>query len=189
MCALSIEDVAARKSSWMSTGTRAVFISGTTVQEKAAYLDRVIPLDGASHFEVENYTIEIPMRYANCFAILTDGRKVRLKDNRQFVGWSGWERKRSYLFRRDGQYIEVRTDPDQYFVKSLPGSIYNIILGAPVIEDQASSLYLAAVRQDARTPSPRLNDEQKFIAPDGDQVVLPGGYLMLKELSATTMHC
>mgnify|MGYP001824429162 FL=1 len=51
-------------------------------------LDDAIPLQGASHADVCEYVVEIPMRYAECFALLNDGRKVGLKNPRQFVGWS-----------------------------------------------------------------------------------------------------
>jgi hypothetical protein len=186
MCALSIADVSAQETIWMSDVTRARNISCASVQEKAAYLDRVIPLQGASHAEVENYTIEIPMRYAIVIAILADGKKARLKDSRKFVGWSGWESRRSYLFRSDEQYIEVQTDPEQSIAVSLPGSIRNIILGFPVTEDHSVALHLAAVRQDGQAIFPRLNDERRFIAPDGEQIVLSGGCLMLRELDPNT---
>ncbi len=43
---------------------------------KLKILDEVIPLDGASHTDVVNYSVEIPLRYAECFALLCDGRKV-----------------------------------------------------------------------------------------------------------------
>jgi hypothetical protein len=186
MSALSIADFSAQKKTWMPDVTRAGNFSCASVQEKAAYLDRVIPLQGASHAEVENYTIEIPMRYAIVIAILADGKKVRLKDNRKFVGWSGWESRRSYLFRNDEQYIEVQTDPEQPIAINLPGSIRNIVLGFPVTEDHSVALHLAAVRQDGRAIFPRLNDERRFIAPDGEQIVLSGGCLMMRELDSTT---
>ncbi len=55
------------------------------------FLDRVIPLDGPSHAQVVRYTVEIPMRYAQCFATLEDGAKIGLRDPRQFIGWIGRE--------------------------------------------------------------------------------------------------
>ncbi len=117
-------------------------------------LDRMIPLDGASHNEVEYYGVEIPMRYATCFAILTDGRKVMLQDSRFFVGWSGWDEKRSYLFRNGGLHIEMQTDAKHPVGRSSPGNVCNINLQTAVtaIEDR----------------------KRKFIAPDGSQIEFSG---------------
>ena len=55
------------------------------------FLDRAIPLSGASHADVVSYSVAIPMRYAECFGVLADGRKVRFADKRNFVGWSGYD--------------------------------------------------------------------------------------------------
>ena len=63
-------------------------------------LDELLPLRGASHRDVVRYIVEIPMRYAECFALLRDGRKVGLADKRKFVGWSDDDQSRSFLFRR-----------------------------------------------------------------------------------------
>ena len=182
MCALSVEEISTGNRAWEP---RAVPMRNTvakSVRENTDYLDRVIPLDGASHAEVLKYTVEIPMRYAICFAILADGRKVKLRDYRKFLGWSGWGKQRSYLFRSDDQYIEVRTNLDQAPDRPVPGNICSIVLGSPVSEDQSAQLYFAAVRQDRQSMPPILNEERKFIAPDGDQLVLTGGCLMQREL-------
>ena len=45
-------------------------------------LDSLIPLRNASHADVVEYRVEIPMRYAECYAILTDGRRARLVEPR-----------------------------------------------------------------------------------------------------------
>lgn len=75
--------------------------------ERAEFLDRTIPLDGASHADVVSYTVDIPMRYAECVATLRDGRKARLKDNRQFMGFSGRDKDRSLLFKSGGRRIVI----------------------------------------------------------------------------------
>ena len=76
----------------------------------AKFLDRTIPLDGASHADVVEYAVDIPMRYTECFAKLADGRTVRLRDARQFVAWCGDRSKRSFLFQDGGLRVEVQTD-------------------------------------------------------------------------------
>ena len=55
---------------------------GASIGDEAdmvAALDEAIPLQGASHADVAEYRVEIPMRYAECLAVLRDGRKVGLQ--------------------------------------------------------------------------------------------------------------
>ncbi|NCF50325.1 hypothetical protein GWP57_01845 [Gammaproteobacteria bacterium] len=80
---------------------------------RAKFLDRTIPLQGASHVDVTGYSIDVPMRYTEFFATLVDGRTVRLKDPRQFVAWSGRASKRNYLFKGRHGRIEVQTETEQ----------------------------------------------------------------------------
>ena len=75
--------------------------------EMAKYLDEAVPLKGASHADVVSYSVDIPMRYAECYAVLADGQKVRLKNARQFMGWSGPEGERTLLFRNNGRRIVI----------------------------------------------------------------------------------
>ncbi len=69
--------------------------------EKAKFLDQMIPLNGASHADVASYGVDTPMRYSECFAKLVDGRIVRFRDSRQFIGWSGMNGSRHLLFRSE----------------------------------------------------------------------------------------
>jgi len=117
------------------------------------FLDRVIPLDGASHADVVNYTVETPTRYARCFAELADGRKVCFIKLRKFIGWAGSENKRSFLFRNNGLHIEIRTDLDDSGTRGVPGHVNDVILESAMTPDQ--------------------NCARKFIGIDGRQVLLP----------------
>ncbi|MDJ0939887.1 MAG: hypothetical protein QNJ00_08980 [Woeseiaceae bacterium] len=82
----------------------------------AKLLDRLIPLTGASHADVIEYSTDIPMRYTECYAMLADGRKVRLKDCRQFVGWCGKGDTLDFLFDCDGQRVEICVDKADHHV-------------------------------------------------------------------------
>lgn len=114
-------------------------------------LDEAIPLAGASHADVVEYVVEIPMRYAECFALLTDGRKVGLQDPRAFVGWSCHDRDRSLLFRSSGKHYEVAVEAN--LRGQAPGCIRTVFLEAR--SERRSSL------------------ARKFIGIDGDLVILP----------------
>ena len=81
--------------------------------EKAKFLDQMIPLNGASHAEAVSYGVDTPMRYSECFAKLADGRVVRLKDSRQFIGWTGMNGSRRLLFRSDAGRILIPASVSQ----------------------------------------------------------------------------
>ena len=115
-------------------------------------LDEAIPLLGASHADVVEYLVEIPMRYAECSALLSDGRKIPLRNPRQFVGWSAHDRNRSLLFRSNGKHYEVAVEAD--LRGQSPGCIRTVFLEAK--SERRSSF------------------ARKFIGIDGDIVILPG---------------
>ena len=114
-------------------------------------LDEAIPLQGASHADVVEYLVEIPMRYAECRALLRDGRKVGLLQPRQFKGWSNHSPNRSLLFRSSGKHFEVAVE--EGLRGQAPGSIREVFLEAR--SERRSSL------------------ARKFIGVDGDLVILP----------------
>jgi len=76
----------------------------------AKNLDRILPLEGAHHADVVTYGIDIPMRYADCFAVLRDGSRVRLRDRAQLVGWSGPAVQRTFFFRAGDRIVQIRTN-------------------------------------------------------------------------------
>ena len=114
-------------------------------------LDNALPLQGASHADVVEYVVEIPLSYAQCFALLTDGRKVALQNSRTFVGWSTHDRSRSLLFHCDGTYYEVAVEAG--LRGQSPGCIRTVSIEAA--SDHRSSL------------------ARKFIGIDGAVLVQP----------------
>lgn len=68
------------------------------MSKRADFLDRFLPLKGASHADVVGYQIVIPMRYAECVAVLEDGGHVPLRNPRQLLGWRGPAERRTILF-------------------------------------------------------------------------------------------
>ena len=77
------------------------------MEKIAQTLDRAIPLAGASHADVVDYAIAIPMRYAECVATLKDGRQVRLRKPEQLIGWSGSDKRRTILFKNGARGFEL----------------------------------------------------------------------------------
>ena len=87
-----------------------------------AFLDKILPLKNASHADVDHYGVDIPMRYSECYAKLNDGRVVRLRNARQFVGWTGMNGSRRLLFDNGERQIELRRSADRGFVVNEPQS-------------------------------------------------------------------
>ena len=115
----------------------------------AEILDDLIPLRDASHADVVEYRVEIPMRYAECCAVMADGSKARFVDPRKFLGWSSHDERRSLLFRNDDMTLEVEVD------------------NAAIERDTVRRIKRqAALSQGAS----RL---RKFIGIDGDVLILP----------------
>jgi len=117
-------------------------------------LDQVIPLRNASHADVVKYIVDTPMRYAECFGVLMCGRRISLINNRQFVGWSSHDAKRSLLFRNREVQVEIQIDPDSPDSCDAPGYVRDIILEP----------------RDGKVDDARSN--RKFIAIDGSMLVL-----------------
>ena len=129
---------------------RITGLSGSSTdgcESKVDLLDNAIPLQSSSHADVVEYCVEAPMRYAECVALLTDGRKVRLRNPCQFVGWSG----DSLLFNSNGQHIEMAVDSDS--------------------DRRAAPAIRVVFHEDASER--RKSFARKFIGIDGDLVNLP----------------
>ncbi len=179
-------------------------VRGDAVIKRAVeFLDRTIPLRDASHADVEQYTVEIPMRKAECFATLKDGRKVRLIERQQFIGWSGYGDEKSLLFRNNGLHIILECNPEDSIGRDAPGSLANVILESALTTIQDCEDSVAAVDAEDKTNvyrnwlglmqgtlkasfskggttvTRRLDQDRKYIACDGNQVILPGTSLML----------
>lgn len=114
-------------------------------------LDDLIPLRGASHTDVIEYAIEVPLRYAECYALLHDGRKVGLEEPRKFIGWSSHDPSRTLLFRVNGAHLEL--DVEEQLAGRAPGKIHNVVLEAMALRC-ASTI-------------------RKFIGIDGNLILLP----------------
>lgn len=75
------------------------------------FLDEQIPLDAASFDDVCRLGVDLPTRYAECFAELDDGRHVRLRRPQQLLGRTDAGDRQSFYFTCErGQVIRLRTD-------------------------------------------------------------------------------
>ena len=85
-------------------------------KQTAQYLDELVPLSGASHTEVVDYLVSIPMRYAELRARLANGQTARLADAKQFLGWRGYGANPTLLFGCGERRVIVETGRNQEFV-------------------------------------------------------------------------
>jgi malate synthase len=81
--------------------------------DTASFLDSAIPLQDASHRDVIRYSVETIWRKAECVATLANGRKTKLDDAWQFIGYFGNDPVRFLLFRKNGLHIEIQLDSEQ----------------------------------------------------------------------------
>ncbi len=126
----------------------------TTKERHVTFLDEAVPLRGASHADVVRYCVEIPMRYAECYGVLSDGRKVPLANKRLFVAWSRRESLCSLLFEARGMRIEARIDSSDQVACDAPGDIASIDIQS-IHTDSAAKPRNLGIRG------------QQFIATDG----------------------
>ena len=117
----------------------------------ARILNELAPLKGADHHDVVEYRVEIPMRYAECFAILADGRKVSFAEPQKFLGWSGRDALRSLLFRNNDSTLEVE-------------------INDRAAERECSTVRSVNLQAAIRTGAERV---KKFIGIDGELLLLP----------------
>ena len=80
------------------------------LNQSASFLDSNIPLRNASHADVVSYSVETVWRKAECIATLANGRKVKLHDTWQFIGYTGHDPVRFLLFQCSDRHIEVQID-------------------------------------------------------------------------------
>ena len=121
------------------------------LENTARILDGLIPLQGASHADVVEYCVDIPMRYAECHAVLADGSKARFADPRKFLGWSSHDVRRSLLFRNNDITLEVEVDNE-------------------ATERECSTVRSINLQAAVRKGANRI---KKFIGVDGDLLTLP----------------
>ena len=177
---------------------------GAAVIEYAcAFLDRTLPLDRASHAEVDRYELVKAGAGRGFAACLVGGERVQLAKPEQFVGYREHDEARSYLFRNHGLHIEVQTDPQHAIGAAAAGHVADIVLESAVTTIQDCEDSVAAVdaedkvgvyrnwlglmrgdleasfEKDGRSLTRRLAGDRVFNAVDDSELRLPGLSLML----------
>ena len=164
-----------------------------------AFLDRSVPLDSASHVEVERYYTDT----GQFLAALPGGKIVGLKNPEQFVGFRSKGKADSFLLRKNGLHIEIVVNPAHPVGRQAPGNVADVILESAVTTIQDCEDSVAAVdaqdkvgvyrnwlglmrgdleatfERDGKEKLRRLADDLTFTGVDGQPLTLSGRSLML----------
>lgn len=170
------------------------------VERVRELLDSFWPLVGARHAEVVRYSV----RDGGLEATIADGRRVPLRDPAQFRGHRGTETEpTAVLLLHHGLHLEIRVDAHGSVGATDLAHVDDVMIEAAVttivdLEDSVAVVdaadKVAAYRnwlglnrgdleevivKDGRMSTRTLASDRTYVAPNGDDLVLPGRSLML----------
>jgi hypothetical protein len=70
-------------------------------------LDALVPLRGASFGDAVAADVDVPLRYLEFYVRLGDGKAVRLRDSRQFLGCNRSRSRTRFYFRAGAEVIGI----------------------------------------------------------------------------------
>ncbi|WP_424931948.1 malate synthase G [Amaricoccus macauensis] len=164
----------------------------------AEFLDKAVPLDGASHAGVTAYG-----RTGEAFHASVDGKQVPLANPGQFAGYREAGDKASWLLANNGLHIELVIDPSNPVGAASPSGLCDVLIESALTAIQDCEDSVAAVDADdkvvvysnwlglmkgdlsetfekgGKTLTRSLNPDKTFTAPDGSEITLPGRALLL----------
>ncbi|MBV7332672.1 malate synthase G [Chloroflexi bacterium TSY] len=168
------------------------------------FLDESVGLDGGTHADVTQFTLQEKDGVQSLQATLVNGATVGLRDPSQFVGYRETSGALTSIWlKNNGLHIEIQIDRDHPIGRTSPAGVKDINLEAAVITIQDCEDSVAAVdAQDkvrvyrnwtgimkgtlettfdkgGQSLTRRLNSDQTFTSPNGETVTLPGRSLLL----------
>ncbi|MDV3249733.1 malate synthase G [Devosia sp. BK] len=168
------------------------------INRAAAYLDAMIPLAGASHADVEGYTLG-----ASGFEASVDGRVLHLADPAQYRGRSQNTGRTTYLFVHNHLHLELVIDSLDPVGRATRSGLCDVVLEAALTtiqdcEDSVAAVdaedkvdvyrnwlglmkgdLTATLNKGGKTIERRLAEDREYEAANGERLVLPGRSLML----------
>jgi malate synthase len=163
-----------------------------------AFLDRAIPLDGATHGEVTAYALT-----DDGFTAVVDGKSVGLKHPGAYLGCAENGEARTYLFGNNGLHIEIRTNPDHPIGRDAMAHVADVVLESSITTIQDCEDSVAAVdaedkanvyrnwlglmtgtleasfKKGGKALTRKPNADRHYVGADGEPIVLSGRSLML----------
>ncbi len=162
------------------------------------FLDRAIPLDGASHADVSDYGIA-----GDEFMAVVEGKTVGLADAASFRGYARDGDAVTYLFAHNGLHIEIHTNPQHPIGREAAANVADVVLESAITTIQDCEDSVAAVDAEDKvnvyrnwlglmqgtldatfskggeSMTRRLNADREYTGADGNPIVLSGRSLML----------
>ena len=162
------------------------------------FLDRAVPLDGASHADVSDYGLA-----GDEFVAVVEGKTVSLADPAAFRGHARDGDAVTYLLAHNGLHVEIRTDPNHPIGREAVANVADVILESAITTIQDCEDSVAAVDAEdkvnvyrnwlglmrgtleatfakgGKTLTRRLNADREYTGADGEPLVLSGRSLML----------
>jgi malate synthase len=162
------------------------------------FLDRVIPLHGASHSEVTSYELT-----DDGFAAVVGGKRATLEDPDAYLGHAENGSASSYLFVHNGLHIELQTNPDHPIGRDAAAQVADVVLESAITtiqdcedsvaavdaEDKANvyrnwlglmtGTLEAAFDKGGKSLTRSLNADRHYVGSDGEPLVLSGRSLLL----------
>ena len=173
------------------------------IRYATGFLDRTIPLDGASHADVNRYGLDRNGGAASFVASLAGGGTVGLATPEQFAGFAGDGGCCTYLFCNHGLHIELKIDPEHPVGRDATAHLADVVLEAAITTIQDCEDSVAAVDAEDKvavyrnwlglmqasleatfekgggTLTRSLNPDRCYTTPDGGALVLSGRSLLL----------
>jgi malate synthase len=165
-----------------------------------ALLDKVAPLVGAAHTQATGYAVEGGALVVS----LEGGKSAQLASPAQLAGWRGAAASpEAVLLSHNGLHLEIQVDRTHAIGKDDPAGVADVLVEAALTaiqdcEDSVAAVdaedktavyrnWLGLMRGDlsasftkgGRTETRRLEDDRRYSAPGGGEVVLGGRSLML----------
>jgi len=173
---------------------------GKVIAYARGVLDRAAPLAGASHVDAAAYAII----NGALSVTLASGAKVALADPSQLAGWRGEASAPSaILLKHNGLHLEIQVDRSHNVGKDDPAGVSDVLMESALTaiqdcEDSVAAVdaedktgvyrnWLGLMRGDlaatfekgGRTETRRLDEDRRYTAPGGGEVVLRGRSLLL----------
>ncbi|WP_342318660.1 malate synthase G [Corynebacterium mayonis] len=163
------------------------------------FLDKAVPLDGASHKDVEKYSVT-----GGAFSATVGGKEFALASPEVYVGYQGSEdAPKAIVLRHNGLHIIIQIDPEHPVGASDKAHVKDVVLEAAVssimdFEDSAAAVDGAdkaaayatwfglnkgdiseTVSKGTKTFERKQSDDLIYTAKNGDEVRLHGRAMML----------
>ncbi|MDP1600370.1 malate synthase G [Phenylobacterium sp.] len=173
---------------------------GKVIAFARAFLDRAAPLSGGSHVDATSYVVTNGALVVR----LSNGQDATLAAPAQFVGWRGSaEAPDGVLLRHNGLHLEIQIDRQHSIGKDDAAGVSDVLVEAALTaiqdcEDSVATVdaedkagvyrnWLGLMRGDlsasfakgGRTETRRLDEDRRYTAAGGGDLVLRGRSLML----------